>query len=105
MSPGGETTEGADGGNWAEQPRQITKRTTNARRTIMNRNHLSMRKPLDYLMAARRHAPWRQASRFRDGACPVSAGNQSCLRRVFATTLRQSAADSSTRNEIPPGRE
>src|ERR1035438_8133421 len=42
-----------EGGDWAEQPRQISKRTRNARRTIINRSHLSMGKPLDYLMAAR----------------------------------------------------
>jgi hypothetical protein len=43
MSPGGAEVEGGD---WAEQPRQISKRTRNARRTIINRNHLSMSKRL-----------------------------------------------------------
>jgi hypothetical protein len=38
------------GGDWAEQPRQISKTATNARR-IINRSHLDMSKPLDYLMA------------------------------------------------------
>src|SRR6266436_9414933 len=39
-------SEGVDGGDWAEQPRQISKRTRNARRTIINRSHLSMSKRL-----------------------------------------------------------
>src|SRR6266849_3131535 len=43
MSAGGAEVEGGD---WAEQPRQISKRTRNARRTIINRNHLSMSKRL-----------------------------------------------------------
>src|SRR5712671_4133156 len=43
MSEGGAEVEGGD---WAEQPRQISKRTRNARRTIINRNHLSMSKRL-----------------------------------------------------------
>ena len=37
-------TEGEGRRDWAEQPRQISKRTTNARRTIMSRNHLNMSK-------------------------------------------------------------
>src|SRR5260370_18778315 len=43
MSAGG--AEG-EGGDWGEQPRQMSKRTRNARRTIINRNHLSMSKRL-----------------------------------------------------------
>jgi len=43
MSAGG---AGVEGGDWAEQPRQISKRTRNARRTVINRNHLSMSKRL-----------------------------------------------------------
>jgi hypothetical protein len=39
-------SEGGEGGGWAEQPRQISKRTRNARRTIINRNHLNMSKRL-----------------------------------------------------------
>src|SRR4029077_3611455 len=46
-------SEGGERGDWAEQPRQISKRTRNARRTIINRNHLNMRKPPDYLMEGR----------------------------------------------------
>jgi hypothetical protein len=38
-----------DGGACAEQPRQIIRKTRNARRTIMNRSHLYMRKSFDYL--------------------------------------------------------
>jgi len=36
--------------DWAEQPRQISNRTRNARRTIINPNHLSMSRKSDYLM-------------------------------------------------------
>src|SRR5258708_3149522 len=39
-------SEGGEGGDCAEQPRQITRRTRNARRNIINRNHLSMSKRL-----------------------------------------------------------
>src|SRR6266849_4673093 len=39
-------SEGGEGGDWAEQPRQISKRTRNARRTIINRNRLNMSKRL-----------------------------------------------------------
>jgi hypothetical protein len=39
-------SEGGEGGDWAEQPRQITRRTRNARRTIINRSHLNMSKRL-----------------------------------------------------------
>src|SRR6266481_3922069 len=45
MSAGG-AEEGGEGGDCAEQPRQITRRTRNARRNIINRNHLSMSKRL-----------------------------------------------------------
>jgi hypothetical protein len=41
-----------EGGACAEQPRQISRRTRNARRTIMNRSHLYMRKSLDYLTSS-----------------------------------------------------
>ena len=38
-----------DDGDWAEQPIQMSKRTTNARRKIINCNHLNMMKMVDYL--------------------------------------------------------
>src|SRR6267378_549004 len=39
-------SEGGEGGDWAEQPRQISRRTRNARRTIINRSRLNMSKRL-----------------------------------------------------------
>jgi len=69
-----------DGGACAEQPRQIIRKTRNARRTIIRRNHLNMRKPLDYLMAGRvaqRSAapkarfPGSNPSRLRNAEAPI----------------------------------
>jgi hypothetical protein len=55
MRSGEGALEGDDDedGDWAEQPIQISKRTTNARRKIINCNHLNMTKMLDYLTTER----------------------------------------------------
>src|SRR5437588_12306432 len=98
MSAGG-AEEGGEGGDWAEQPRQITRRTRNARRTIINRNHLSMSKRLiiswleGCLLGVGSSAATSQSA--RSGAPPVVSFNvqrQTPLNRITRLNTKVLAA-------------
>jgi hypothetical protein len=60
--------EGCEGGDCAEQPRQITRRAKNARRSNMQKTRLNINNLVDYL-TPQRFAGWAgrlAASRYRE---------------------------------------
>ena len=93
MSDGGADGEAGFGAgpDWAEQPRQTSKRTRKARRTIISRNHLNMRKPLDYLMARESRGRVRTVLRVRrslPGLRRRRRGKPRLRRAIFSGCVR-----------------